>query len=156
LLFFGTLGHIISAYGYWVVAGLVGLESMGVPAPGETTLILAAVYAGSANQLNIWLVIVAGSAGAIMGDNLGYLIGRELGYQILQRWRHHIWLPERTLKIGQFLFHRHGGKIVLFARFVPLLRFWAAFLAGVDRMPWPRFFWLSTQRGRFCGRFYLA
>src|SRR3974377_500785 len=71
-----NLPHLLSTYGYWVVGGIIALESMGLPLPGEATLIAAAIYAGSTQQLNIWLVIAAAAIGAILGDNIGFWIGR--------------------------------------------------------------------------------
>jgi membrane protein DedA with SNARE-associated domain len=80
------LTHLIGTYGYSIVAILVGLESTGIPLPGETTLILAAVYAGSTHRLNIVLVILSAAKGAIVGDNIGYQIGRHGGYRFLSRY----------------------------------------------------------------------
>ena len=132
------LPHLLSTYGYWVVGGIITLESMGLPLPGEATLIAAAIYAGSTQQLNIWLVIAA-AIGAILGDNIGYSVGREIGYRLLLRYGHYLQLTDARIKLGQYLFSRHGGKIVFLGRFVVLLRALAAFLAGVNRMSWPRF-----------------
>ncbi len=134
-----TLTHLIATYGYLAVFLGVGIESMGVPFPGETTLILASIYAGSTHQLLIPWVIAAAALGAIIGDNLGYLIGREGGFRLVRRFGHVVHLSERKLKVGQYIFLRHGGKMVFFGRFVTILRTWVAFLAGVNRMPWPRF-----------------
>jgi len=133
------LPHLLSTYGYWVVGGIITLESMGLPLPGEATLIAAAIYAGSTQQLNIWLVIAAAAIGAILGDNIGYSVGREIGYRLLLRYGHYLQLTDARIKLGQYLFSRHGGKIVFLGRFVVLLRALAAFLAGVNRMSWPRF-----------------
>ena len=128
-LFFSIApSHLLSIYGYWAIAGIVGLEGIGIPIPGETTLILAAVYAGSTHHLDIRLVIAAAAAGSIFGSIIGFWIG----------------LTESKIKIGQYLFRRHGGKIVFFGRFVPLLRMLAALFAGANRMPWPRFLLFNT------------
>jgi membrane protein DedA with SNARE-associated domain len=134
-----ALTHLIAVYGYWAVLVFVFIESMGIPFPGETMLILASIYAGSTHQLNIVFVIVAAAAGAILGDNTGYAVGRYGGYRLLRRYGHYIRLNERELKLGQYLFMKHGGKVVFFGRFVSVLRAWAAFLAGVDRMSWWKF-----------------
>ncbi|HEY7792349.1 MAG TPA: DedA family protein [Vicinamibacterales bacterium] len=141
------LSHLIQAYGAWLVAGVVGLESVGVPLPGETTLISAALYAGATHHLNIVVVVVAGAAGAIAGDNIGYLIGRHLGSGWLVRHGSLLHLTERRLKLGQYLFHRHGGKVVFFGRFVALLRAVAAFLAGINCMQWMRFLLFNAAGG---------
>ena len=137
----------ISTYGYWTVGGIIALESMGLPLPGEATLIAAAVYAGETHHLNIWLVIAAGAAGAILGDNIGFWIGREIGYRLLLRYGHYVYLTEARIKLGQYLFLRHGGKIVFFGRFVALLRTLAAILAGANHMSWPRFLLFNAAGG---------
>jgi membrane protein DedA with SNARE-associated domain len=134
----------IAAYGYWAVLVLVGLESMGLPLPGETALIAAAVYAGTRHQLDIVGVIAAASVGAVVGDNIGYEIGRRLGFPLLVRYGPRIGLDERRLKLGRYLFRRYGGSIVFFGRFIALLRTFAALLAGANRMPWPRFFFFNA------------
>jgi len=131
---------LIMNYGSIAVAGVVCLESMGLPLPGEAILIAAAIYAGKTGDLNIFEVIAAASAGAIIGDNIGYWIGREVGFRLLVRYGGFVGLTEPRIKVGQYLFMRHGGKIVFFGRFVALLRVLAALLAGVNRMSWPRFF----------------
>ena len=134
------LPHLIQAYGYWLIAGIVLLESMGIPLPGEAVLISAGVYAGTTQGLDIRLVIAATIAGAVLGDNIGYALGDKLGYRLLLRHGARIGLTERKIKLGQYLFRQHGGKVVFFGRFVAVLRVLAAFLAGVNRMPWSRFF----------------
>jgi membrane protein DedA with SNARE-associated domain len=141
------LSHTISAYGYWAVGGVIALESMGLPLPGETMLIAAAIYAGSTHQLDIGLVILAAIAGAIIGDNIGFILGREVGYRLLLRYGRFIGLTEQRIKLGQYLFERHGGKIVFVGRFITILRAVAAFLAGVNRMRWQRFLLLNAAGG---------
>ena len=136
--------HLLSVYGYWAIAAIVGLEGVGIPIPGEATLILAAVYAGTTHSLDIRLVIAAAAAGSLVGSVIGFWIGREIGYPILLRRGHYVGLSESKIKIGQYLFRRHGGKIVFFGRFVPLLRMLAALLAGANRMPWARFLLFNT------------
>ena len=133
------LQHLFQTFGYWIIAGIVGLEGMGIPLPGETVLILAALYAGKTHQLNILLVIIAAAAGAMAGDNTGFFIGRELGYRLLIRYGSYIGLNEKRIELGQYLFRRHGGKVVFVARFVTVLRTVAALLAGMNHMPWRRF-----------------
>jgi membrane protein DedA with SNARE-associated domain len=126
-------------YGYLGVALAVSLESMGVPIPGETALIAAAVYAGKTHELNIWVLIASATTGAIIGDNIGYWIGRELGFRMLLRYGSYIGLTESRIKLGEYLFQHHGGKIVFFGRFIALLRSLAALMAGLNQMSWPRF-----------------
>jgi membrane protein DedA with SNARE-associated domain len=135
---------LIMKYGSFAVAGVVCLESVGLPLPGEAILIAAAIYAGKTGDLNIAEVIAAAATGAIIGDNIGYWVGREIGFRLLVRYGHYVGLTEPRIKVGQYLFQRHGGKIVFFGRFVALLRVLAALLAGVNRMSWPRFFFFNA------------
>jgi membrane protein DedA with SNARE-associated domain len=141
------LAHLLSVYGYWAVLVAVGIESTGIPFPGETSLLAAAVYAGTTHRLSIVGVIAAAAAGAIGGDNLGFWVGREGGFRLLRRYGRYLRLDERKLKLGQYLFHRHGAKVVFFGRFVAVLRAWAAFLAGTNRMPWRRFLPFNAAGG---------
>src|SRR5438270_1440095 len=141
------LTHLLATYGYWAVAVFVAIESTGIPFPGETMLLVAAIYAGRTHHLFIPFVILAAACGAIVGDNLGFWAGREGGYRLLRRYGRFIRLEERRLKLGQYLFLRHGGKVVFFGRFVAVLRAWAAFLAGTNRMPWPRFLFFNAAGG---------
>jgi membrane protein DedA with SNARE-associated domain len=133
------LRHLISAYGYWSVAAIVALESMGLPLPGETVLVVAALYAATHHDIGIAGVVASAAAGAILGDNLGYWLGREFGYRLLLRYGGYIGLSLKRIKLGQYLFLRHGGKVVFFGRFIPILRILAGILAGMNRMPWRRF-----------------
>jgi membrane protein YqaA with SNARE-associated domain len=94
-----TIGHLLEQYGYWAVFLAVGAESLGVPIPGETTLITAALFAGSSHRLNIvWIVVVA-SAAAIIGDNIGYLLGRVGGYRLMRRYGHYVRVDEAKMKV---------------------------------------------------------
>src|SRR5256884_8995189 len=79
------LTHFLTAYGYWAVLVFVAIESTGIPFPGETMLLVAAIYAGTTHRLSIALVIAAAASGAILGDNLGFWIGRAGGYRLLRR-----------------------------------------------------------------------
>src|SRR5947209_17977306 len=103
---------------------------MGVPVPGEGMLLTAAVYAGTTHRLHVVLVIVAAAAGAIIGDNFGYVVGRVGGSRALARFGPYVGLKESKLRLGRYVFEKHGGKTVFFGRFVAILRVWAAFLAG--------------------------
>lgn len=132
------LHHLFATYGVWTVAIIVGLESLGIPLPGEAVLIVASVYAAT-HDGNIAMVIAAATIGAIVGDNIGYLIGREFGYPLVLNFGSRLGLTEGRIKLGQFLFQKHGGKVVFFGRFFAVLRFLAALLAGINRLPWPRF-----------------
>jgi membrane protein DedA with SNARE-associated domain len=135
-----TLDDLLSQFGYATVFAFVMVESLGVPFPGETMLITAALYASLTHHLVVWLVWAAAAAGAIIGDNIGYAIGYHGGYRLVRRYGKKLHIDETKLKVGRMLFDRHGGKVVFFGRFVSILRTYAAFLAGVNRMPWHRFF----------------
>ncbi len=138
---------LLVTYGYWAVLLFVAVESVGIPVPGETMLLTAAIYAGVTHQLHIALVVAAAAAGAIVGDNVGYLIGREGGYRLLHRYGRYVRLDERRLRLGEYLFQRHGGTVVFCGRFVAVLRMWAAFLAGTHRMPWRPFLVYNAAGG---------
>ena len=141
------LTHFLTAYGYWAVLLFVAIESTGIPFPGETILLVAAIYAGTTHRLSLPLVIVAAASGAILGDNLGYWIGREGGYRLLRRYGRYLHLDQRRVKLGQYLFRKYGGKVVFFGRFIAVLRAWAAFLAGTNRMPWTPFLLYNALGG---------
>jgi membrane protein DedA with SNARE-associated domain len=142
-----TLLDLLATYGYVAVFFFIAIESTGIPFPGETMLITASIYAGHTHRLNIILVIAFAAAGAIIGDNLGYAVGHWGGYRLLRRYGRFIRLHERRLKLGQYLFLQHGGKVVFFGRFISILRAYAAFLAGTNRMPWWRFFAFNAAGG---------
>lgn len=141
------LHGLIHSYGLVVLFAVVMLESMGMPLPGETALVTTALYAGSTHSIGVFPVIGVASAAAIIGDNIGYLVGRTLGARLIARYGHHIGLTEDRLKVGQYMFMRHGGKIVFFGRFVAFLRTFAAVLAGANRMPWGHFLLMNALGG---------
>jgi membrane protein DedA with SNARE-associated domain len=141
------LADLISAHGYWIVAVVVGLESMGIPAPGETTLVTAAIFAGTTQRLEIGWVILMAAIGAIVGDNLGYWIGRHFGAPMLQRYGYLVRIGPARVKLGQDLFAAHGAKLVFFGRFIAVLRAFAALLAGMNRMPPARFLFFNAFGG---------
>ena len=143
-----TLTHLLASYGYLAVLLFVAIESTVIPFPGETMLLVAAIAAGTTHRLSIAWVIVAAASGAILGDNLSFWVGREGGYRLLRRYGRSIHVEEQRLKLGQYLFLKHGGKVVYFGRFVAVLRAWAAFLVGTNRMHWPRFL-LFNAAGAF-------
>jgi membrane protein DedA with SNARE-associated domain len=134
-----TVGHLLAVYGYWVVVVAVGVESLGVPVPGETTLIAAALYAGSRHRLDPVAVVVVAAVAAMVGDNIGYALGRVGGYRLLRRYGRYLRVDETKIKVGRYLFDRHGPKVVFLGRFVSILRTYAAFLAGINKMDWWRF-----------------
>lgn len=137
----------MNTWGYWVVLLAVAIESMGIPFPGETTLVAAAVYASTQHTLSIPLVIVAAAAGAILGDNVGYTIGRYGGYPLLRRILNALHIGEEKLLYTQRYFAQHGDKTVFFGRFIAVLRAWAAFLAGANHMRRRTFFLWNAAGG---------
>jgi membrane protein DedA with SNARE-associated domain len=130
----GTLNH----YGYAGVAFFIFFEDFGVPLPGETMLIAAALYAGTGG-LNIVLVGIIALTAAILGDNVGYLIGRSGGRELVERFGKYVFLTPSRLDHAEEFFGRHGGKIVVIARFVEGLRQLNGIIAGIAEMPWLRF-----------------
>jgi membrane protein DedA with SNARE-associated domain len=147
LLTTSFIDRFLGQFGYAAVFGFVGIESLGIPFPGETMLVAAALYAGATHQLNIVGIIIAAAAGAIVGDNIGFGIGHWGGYRLLIRYGHYIRLHAGRVKLARYLFMRHGGKVVFFGRFVSVLRTYAAFLAGTARMAWPRFLVFNASGG---------
>jgi membrane protein DedA with SNARE-associated domain len=131
--------ELLHTYGYSVLAIVIGLECVGLPLPGETVLIASAVLAGTTHQLNIGLVVLFASLGAIIGQAAGYWIGWGVGFRLLRRYGHYIGLTNRRVAFGRALFRRHGVKVIIVSRFVVLLRTIAGLLAGANHMPWPRF-----------------
>jgi membrane protein DedA with SNARE-associated domain len=128
----------LDKYGYAAVFGLVLIEDFGVPVPGETVLILAAVYAG-AGRLNVLLVGLLAFVAAIIGDNIGFAIGHFGGRRLVERYGRYIFLtPERLSRATRF-FERHGGKVIVVARFVEGLRQANGIIAGISGMHWARF-----------------
>jgi membrane-associated protein len=143
---------VSNSLGYMLPA-IIGLESMGVPSPGETALVAAAVLA-SQGKLQIWLVIVIGVASAIMGDNIGYLLGRRFGREILVARGPLRKNRERAIAAGERFFDRHGPRAVFIARWIALVRFAAAWLAGINKMHWRTFFFWNALGGLTWGVTY--
>lgn len=135
---FHTIAPLLNNYGYLAVGGFVLLEDFGVPVPGETTLIAAAVYAG-AGKLNILLVAVIAFAAAVVGDNIGFAIGHFGGRELALRWGRYVFLTAERLDKAEAFFARHGGKVVTVARFIEGLRQVNGIIAGISEMAWPRF-----------------
>jgi membrane protein DedA with SNARE-associated domain len=130
---------LLHTYGYTALAVIVGLESLGLPLPGEGALIVSAIYAGSTHNMNPVLVIVAAATGAIIGQTIAYWIGLKVGHSLLRRHGHKIGLTWRRLALGRMLFRKHGFKLVVVARFIVVLRVITAMLAGANQMPWRKF-----------------
>ncbi len=133
---------ISSGLGYLLPA-IIGLESMGVPSPGETALVLASVLA-SQHQLNIVLVILIAAASAILGDNIGYMLGRHFGRDVLEAKGPFRERRVRIVRIGDRYFSEHGAKTVFIGRWIALIRFAVAWLAGINEMPLRFFFFWNA------------
>ena len=136
---------VSNSLGYLLPA-IIGLESMGVPSPGETALVAASVLA-SQGKLEIWLVILIGVCSAIVGDNIGYLLGRRFGRSVFTApgpFMHH---RIRAIRAGDGFFERHGPKAVFIGRWIALVRFATAWLAGINRMPFRQFFFWNALGG---------
>ncbi|HEY4099031.1 MAG TPA: DedA family protein [Baekduia sp.] len=126
--------------GYPLLFVLVGAESSGVPVPGETALIAAGVLASRPNaSLTLPVVLVVAAVAAIVGDNLGYLIGRHGGRRLLERPGRFAAQRAKVLEVGEPFFERHGPKAVFFGRWILGLRVWASWLAGITHMRWRSF-----------------
>lgn len=140
--------HLLTSYGLVLLFLVVAVESMGVPLPGETAIIAAAILATPHyHRFSIVEVIVVAAAAAIIGDNVGYWIGRVGGRRLLERWGPIRRYAERVLPPAERFFARHGGKAVFLGRFVSVLRVTAAWLAGITGMTWWRFFLWNASGG---------
>jgi membrane protein DedA with SNARE-associated domain len=146
-LWMSSVYELVKAYGLWVLFTGITLECMGIPVPGETVLVSAALYAGSTHRLTIGSVMLVAATAATVGGMIGYVIGRWIGLRLLVRYGKYVKLGERRLKVGQYLFLRHGGKIVFFGRFVDPLRILTAVLAGANHMSRPYFLFMNAIGG---------
>jgi membrane-associated protein len=132
---------IAETIGYPLVFALIAIETMGIPVPGETALVTASIVA-SRGRLDIEVVIALAAAAAILGDNVGFAIGRKLGRRLLTAPGPLLHHRQRVIAVGEPFFDRHGPKAVFLGRWVTGLRITAAWMAGVTRMSWPTFlFW---------------
>ncbi|MFB9265009.1 DedA family protein [Bradyrhizobium erythrophlei] len=145
--FSSFLIRLIQVHGAWIISVVVALESAGVPLPGETILVAAALLAAATNQIDIVVVVAAAAAGAIIGDGIGYTVGRHFGLPLLRKYGRYVRLDENRLLIGRYLFFRYGSAVVFFGRFIAVLRMFAALLAGANGMPPGRFFFFNVTGG---------
>ncbi len=136
--FLNALSGPLNHYGYLAVFLLVMIEDFGIPVPGETILIAAAIYAGN-QQLNIVAVGIIGFLAAVIGDNIGFAIGHYGGRALALRWGKYVFLTEERLNKAEYFFDRHGGKIIVVARFIEGLRQVNGIIAGITGMHWRRF-----------------
>jgi len=133
-----SLAPVLNQYGYLAVGGFVTLEDFGIPVPGETILIAAAVYAG-AGKLNIAVVMIVGIVAAVVGDNIGYAIGAYGGRRVVERYGKYAFITSERLDKAEYFFDKHGGKVVVVARFIEGLRQLNGIIAGTSSMRWHRF-----------------
>jgi membrane protein DedA with SNARE-associated domain len=141
------LTNFFTSHGLALLFVVIMLESFGIPLPGETALIAFGVLASQGHQSIVWVIVLA-AAGAIVGDNLGYwLIGRLGGRELFERWRFLRRYSERFLPAAERLMRKHGGKTVFFGRFITVLRYTAAWVAGIGRMPWWKFLFWNAAGG---------
>ena len=147
LISLATLQNALNNFGYAAVALFIMIESSGIPFPGETMLLLASFYAAVSHQLQIPVVIACAAFGAIIGDNIGYLIGRTGGRAFIVRYGKYVFIKPEHLALAEAYFAKHGNKTVFFGRFIALLRAWAAFLAGVNHMHWRTFLFYNAAGG---------
>jgi membrane protein DedA with SNARE-associated domain len=135
---FGTLAPILNNYGYLAVGGLVLVEDFGIPVPGETILIAASLYAG-AGRLNVVAVGIIAWICAVLGDNIGFLIGHFGGRRLALKYGKYVFLTSARLDKAEHFFEHHGGKIIVAARFIEGLRQANGIVAGITGMHWKRF-----------------
>jgi membrane protein DedA with SNARE-associated domain len=138
---------LILSVGYPLVFLFIMGESAGVPLPGETTVLIASGAAGAGKGFNIWLVFLFASAGAIVGDTIGYWIGRRGGRALLGRLSGKLWFKKDHIEKAEKFFAKHGGKAVFFGRSVSYLRVLTALMAGVSQMNYPRFLFYNALGG---------
>jgi membrane protein DedA with SNARE-associated domain len=133
------LENAFVSYGYWIVFGAIMVESMGVPFPGETMLIIASAYAAGNPHLSIFTVVAYAASGAIVGDNLGYWIGREGGRRLIVKYGRYVGFTHDRYERAQHYLKKHGGKAVFLGRFVSVARTWIAVLVGAHHLNWFQF-----------------
>ena len=139
---------LLLQYGLVLLFAAVAIESAGVPIPGETALITAAFFARPGqHHWSLVSVIVVAAAAAIVGDNIGYWLGRQGGRALIDRWGFAKRYADKALPPSERFFTKHGAKAVFFGRFIALLRVTAAWLAGISHMPWWRFFLWNAAGG---------
>ena len=157
---FGDVQPLLEHYGYLGVGGMLFLEDFGVPVPGEIMLIAAAVFAG-AGQMNIAVVFGVAVLAAVVGDNIGFIVGHFGGRPLAERFGRYVFLTPQRLDFAETFFNTHGGKVVTVARFIDGLRQINGLLAGIAAMHWLKFLgynalgavlWVAT----WCGVGYLA
>lgn len=138
LLSLEYIQEIARQYGYWAVFLGIALENTGIPLPGETITVVGGFLAGS-GELRYWWVLISAIAGAAIGDNLGYWLGKFGGWSVLVRVGSFFRVPETQLEEVRTQFSKNAPRAVFFGRFVALLRIFAGPMAGIAEMPYPQF-----------------
>jgi membrane protein DedA with SNARE-associated domain len=133
-----TLKPFLEEYGYWAVFGVILIENLGIPMPGQTILIAGAILA-SEGDMHILLLLFTAWAAAVTGDMIGYAIGHFGGRALVLRYGHYFLVNQRRLEYVEKFFQRHGGVVVVVARFFEVLRQINGIVAGIAAMPWWRF-----------------
>jgi membrane protein DedA with SNARE-associated domain len=141
-----TIEPIVAHYGYAAIFAMVALEALGMPVPGESGLIGSALLAAR-GDLSIGGVLACVWSGAVLGDSIGYLIGRLAGRALIVRFGSRVGLTEERLARVEELFRRRGAAIVITARFVVVLRQLNGIVAGTVKMPWPKFLLANAAGG---------
>jgi membrane-associated protein len=136
--------YFLAHYGYWAIFAAILMESAGLPLPGETVLIGASIAASTGHEMNIFSVAVVAIVAAIIGDNLGFAVGRYGGYPVLRRFESTLHISDSSVRRAEDFFHKHGNVSVFFARFVAGLRVVAGPLAGLLKMDWKRFLFFNA------------
>jgi membrane protein DedA with SNARE-associated domain len=157
---FGDMQPVLEHWGYLGVGGMLFLEDFGVPVPGEIMLIAAAIFAG-AGHMNIAVVVVVAVLAAVIGDNIGFIVGHFGGRPVAERFGRYVFLTPQRLEETELFFNRHGGKIVTVARFIEGLRQLNGLLAGIVGMHWLKFLAYNALGaavwvGTWCALGYLA
>lgn len=155
MVLLGSLSHTLMSflqsslgeYGYWIVFLAICIESMGVPFPGETMLLIASAYAANTGELNIFGVVASAAGGAIFGDSLGYWIGREGGHRIIRKYGRYVGMTDERYAKAQEYLKKHGGKAVFFGRFVSVARTWIAVLVGAHHLNYFQFVLYNVMGG---------
>jgi membrane protein DedA with SNARE-associated domain len=157
---FGGVQPVLEHWGYLGVGGMLFLEDFGVPVPGEIMLIAAAIFAGAGN-MNIAVVVVVAVLAAVIGDNIGFIVGHFGGRPVAERFGRYVFLTPQRLEETELFFNRHGGKVVTVARFIEGLRQLNGLLAGIVGMHWLKFLGYNALGaalwvGTWCTLGYLA
>ncbi|MBV9653334.1 MAG: DedA family protein [Acetobacteraceae bacterium] len=148
------LTDLLVTYGYGVLAAAIFFETFGLPLPGESLLIAAALYASTTGRMSIATVVVVAGVAATLGSTVGFALGRSIGPRRLTRYGGYVGLDERRMRLTIGLFRRHGFKVILLGRFVAFLRSLAAMLAGATRMDWLPFGTANVAGAALWSAFY--